>query len=133
MPNEKPILIDIRAAKLLFAENPKSDAHRLLAGLINEQVPDDATYEDLQCIVKNLKQTQATHFVVEAQPVEKLSAAAMLEKVNREAATKFKAREQTPSKLILTDAEREKVGRMSADERHAFANAKNKKACDAKK
>ena len=129
----KPILIDIRAAELLFAEKPKPAALKLLAGLIDEQVGDDATYEDFQCIVKNLKQTQATHFVVEGQPVEKLSASALLEKSNREAATKFKAREQAPSKLILTDKEREKVAKMSADEKHAFANAKNKQAADVKK
>jgi len=130
---EKPIKIDIRAARLLFAENPKPDAHRLLAGLIEEEAGPDPSFEDFQAIVKNLKQTQPAHFVVEAQPTEKLSATALLEKSNREAATKFKAREQAPSKLILTDAEREKVARMSADERHSFANAKNKQAANAKK
>ena len=133
----KPILIDIRAVKLLLDEKskPKTISWDYLAKRCEQLAPDGASYEDYQRVVALIRTEDAVQFTTpdDGPPLEKLSASERLEKVNREAATKFKAREQAPSKLILTDAEREKVAKMSADEKHAFANRKNKEASDVKK
>jgi len=127
---DTPKKIDIRAAKLLLAENPKDEAFDFLAARVEEEAGPDASFEEMKRALAVVRRDEAKHFRKDDKPVEKMTAYALLEKANADAATAKQkvAREPLPGKLELTDAERAKLQRMTPDQRHAWANARAKKA-----